>query len=56
MLYTGGTTGMPKGVVWRHEDVLYALGGCIDAYTNERVASDTALADKARASAAPLVA
>ena len=21
MLYTGGTTGMPKGVVWRHDDL-----------------------------------
>ena len=30
ILYTGGTTGMPKGVVWRHEDVLMALGGGID--------------------------
>lgn len=38
ILYTGGTTGMPKGVVWRHEDVFYALGGGIDALTNERVA------------------
>jgi acyl-CoA synthetase (AMP-forming)/AMP-acid ligase II len=55
VLYTGGTTGMPKGVVWRHEDVLYALGGCIDAYTNERVESDTSLADKAKASAGPMV-
>ncbi len=28
LLYTGGTTGMPKGVMWRHEDVLFgALGG-----------------------------
>src|SRR6478735_6933556 len=29
MLYTGGTTGMPKGVMWRHEDFFYAccLGG-----------------------------
>ena len=36
MLYTGGTTGMPKGVVWRQEDVFFALGGGIDAYTNER--------------------
>ena len=26
--YTGGTTGMPKGVVWRHEDLFFAaLGG-----------------------------
>lgn len=55
VLYTGGSTGMPKGVVWRHEDVLHALGGCIDAYTNERVERDTALADKARASGSPLV-
>jgi acyl-CoA synthetase (AMP-forming)/AMP-acid ligase II len=28
ILYTGGTTGMPKGVVWRHEDIFFAaLGG-----------------------------
>ena len=28
VLYTGGTTGLPKGVVWRHEDLLFsALGG-----------------------------
>src|SRR3954470_1341889 len=25
ILYTGGTTGLPKGVVWRHEDVVMAL-------------------------------
>jgi fatty-acyl-CoA synthase len=23
-LYTGGTTGMPKGVMWRHEDLFFA--------------------------------
>ena len=28
VLYTGGTTGRPKGVVWRHEDLFFAaLGG-----------------------------
>ena len=28
ILYTGGTTGFPKGVVWRHEDLFFAaLGG-----------------------------
>ena len=28
ILYTGGTTGMPKGVMWRHEDVFFgAFGG-----------------------------
>ena len=37
ILYTGGTTGMPKGVVWRHEDVFYALGGGINATTNIKV-------------------
>jgi len=36
ILYTGGTTGLPKGVVWRHEDVFFALGGGNDAQTGER--------------------
>ncbi|HEV7721817.1 MAG TPA: AMP-binding protein, partial [Iamia sp.] len=27
LLYTGGTTGMPKGVEWRHEDILFAALG-----------------------------
>ncbi len=28
LLYTGGTTGLPKGVEWRHEDIFFAaLGG-----------------------------
>jgi acyl-CoA synthetase (AMP-forming)/AMP-acid ligase II len=56
VIYTGGTTGMPKGVVWRHEDVFYALGGGVDAYTNERITTGTQLAEKAAASPAPMVA
>ena len=55
LLYTGGTTGLPKGVVWRHEDVFYALGGGVDAYTNERVTHGMQLAEKAAASEAPMV-
>ncbi len=35
LLYTGGTTGMPKGVIWRQEDVIFALGGGIDHVTGE---------------------
>ncbi len=27
LLYTGGTTGMPKGVEWRHEDIVFAALG-----------------------------
>jgi len=33
MLYTGGTTGMPKGVMWRQQDVIFTLGGGIDHAT-----------------------
>ncbi len=37
ILYTGGTTGMPKGVVWRQEDVLCVLGGLVNFDTGVRV-------------------
>jgi acyl-CoA synthetase (AMP-forming)/AMP-acid ligase II len=35
VLYTGGTTGKPKGVMWRHHDVIFTLGGGIDHVTKE---------------------
>jgi len=56
VIYTGGTTGMPKGVMWRHIDVFYALGGGVDAYTNERVTHGNQLAEKAAATENPMVA
>lgn len=31
-VYTGGTTGMPKGVLWRQEDIFYAAMGGGDPY------------------------
>jgi len=49
ILYTGGTTGMPKGVVWRQEDVFFALGGGIDPVTNTRVEHPGALVEAALA-------
>jgi 3-oxocholest-4-en-26-oate---CoA ligase len=33
LLYTGGTTGYPKGVMWRHEDIWRTLCGGIDFTT-----------------------
>jgi 3-oxocholest-4-en-26-oate---CoA ligase len=54
MLYTGGTTGMPKGVVWRQHDVFMALGGGIDVTTNLPVETEFDLAEKARATETPL--
>jgi acyl-CoA synthetase (AMP-forming)/AMP-acid ligase II len=38
---------MPKGVVWRQEDVFMALGQGIDAVTGHKVESDTELAEAA---------
>jgi len=40
LLYTGGTTGRPKGVMWRHEDVWRALGGGVDFMTGEPLADE----------------
>ena len=37
LLYTGGTTGFPKGVMWRHEDIYRVLFGGIDFATGEYV-------------------
>jgi 3-oxocholest-4-en-26-oate---CoA ligase len=40
LIYTGGTTGYPKGVLWRHEDVWRTLGGGIDFVTGALTADE----------------
>ena len=42
IIYTGGTTGQPKGVMWRHEDIWRTLGGGIDFITGERLEDEWA--------------
>jgi len=49
ILYTGGTTGIPKGVVWPHRNVFFALGGGIDAMTRIRVERPEEMVEKGRA-------
>lgn len=48
ILYTGGTTGMPKGVVWRHEDVFHALGGGIDQMTGAKAQTPQEMLERAQ--------
>ena len=49
LLYTGGTTGFPKGVMWRHEDVYRVLFGGTDFATGEPIADEYDLAKQAAA-------
>jgi acyl-CoA synthetase (AMP-forming)/AMP-acid ligase II len=54
ILYTGGTTGMPKGVVWPHRNVFYALGGGIDALTGVRMDRPQQMVEKGQAAGGQL--
>ena len=47
LLYTGGTTGFPKGVMWRHEDIYRVLLGGTDFATGEFVKDERDLATAA---------
>ncbi|MFG2208049.1 acyl-CoA synthetase [Streptomyces sp. NPDC048638] len=48
VIYTGGTTGMPKGVMWRHEDIFFSgMGG--GAPTGEPVGRPQELAERVAA-------
>ncbi|ORW72423.1 acyl-CoA synthetase [Mycobacterium saskatchewanense] len=49
LLYTGGTTGFPKGVMWRHEDIYRVLFGGTDFATGQFIEDEY---DLARAAAA----
>jgi acyl-CoA synthetase (AMP-forming)/AMP-acid ligase II len=54
LLYTGGTTGFPKGVMWRHEDIYRVLFGGTDFATGEFVSGEYDLA-KAAAENPPMI-
>ncbi len=51
ILYTGGTTGMPKGVLWRQHDIFLSSMGGRPFGSDTALASYDELAEKARASA-----
>jgi 3-oxocholest-4-en-26-oate---CoA ligase len=62
LIYTGGTTGYPKGVMWRHEDIWRTLAGGIDFATGvplpdewEQVRRGQAGNPMTRLSVAPLI-
>src|SRR3954452_8661519 len=46
ILYTGGTTGMPKGVMWRHEDIFFGAFGGGD-FAGAAIERPEAISDKA---------
>jgi acyl-CoA synthetase (AMP-forming)/AMP-acid ligase II len=46
ILYTGGTTGMPKGVMWRHEDIFFGAFGGGD-FAGRAIDTPEEIADKA---------
>jgi fatty-acyl-CoA synthase len=55
VLYTGGTTGMPKGVLWRQADIFVcALGGQRRALSGEEFASLGEIVERAVAGKAAL--
>jgi acyl-CoA synthetase (AMP-forming)/AMP-acid ligase II len=54
ILYTGGTTGMPKGVLWRQHDIYMSCMGGRNILTHEAVDSYDDVVANARAFADPL--
>ncbi|MFB9778142.1 acyl-CoA synthetase [Rhodococcus baikonurensis] len=54
VLYTGGTTGRPKGVVWRQEDIWRVLAGGYDFYSGEPIADEYQQSRGGAAAAEPM--
>lgn len=52
LMYTGGTTGAPKGVVWNQSDMWRVLGGGVDFATGEVLADEWQQSAAAAAAAA----
>jgi 3-oxocholest-4-en-26-oate---CoA ligase len=52
IIYTGGTTGMPKGVLWRQHDIFLAAMGGRPFGSDSALTSYAELADRARQAAA----
>ncbi|AQA03393.1 acyl-CoA synthetase [Mycobacterium sp. MS1601] len=51
ILYTGGTTGMPKGVLWRQHDIFISAMGGRPFGSTEALTSYAAIAERAKAAA-----
>ncbi|HEX5144260.1 MAG TPA: acyl-CoA synthetase [Mycobacterium sp.] len=49
ILYTGGTTGMPKGVLWRQHDIFVSAMGGRPLGSNDTLGSYEELAERAKA-------
>ncbi|GAB04797.1 AMP-binding protein [Gordonia amarae] len=47
IVYTGGTTGMPKGVLWRQNDIFMGACGGRNVYTGEAVTTLAEIAERA---------
>jgi acyl-CoA synthetase (AMP-forming)/AMP-acid ligase II len=55
VLYTGGTTGMPKGVMWRQEDIFFAAMDLSAMGLAEPPVTPESLADRVKETAGTLV-
>ncbi len=55
LLYTGGTTGMPKGVMWRQEDIFFAAMDLCAMGLADEPSSPEALADRVQTTAGTMV-